>query len=99
IFHQDNAPSHRSQMVQDTIQKTLEMEVQGQSAYSPDKATCDFGVFSCLKNDLRGKIHAHIHELQNAVQRSLTKNFPDGFHRIYQKWIERHQLCVKAKGN
>ena len=53
LLHHDNALSHSSHIVMDTVNK-LGTELLPHSAYSPDLAICDFWLFPNLKNKLRG---------------------------------------------
>ena len=41
ILHQDNAPAHKANLVQEIVQK-LNIETLAHPPYSPDLATCDF---------------------------------------------------------
>ena len=53
LLHHDNAPSHSSRIVMDTVNK-LGKELLVHPPYSPDLAICDFWLFPNLKNRLRG---------------------------------------------
>lgn len=48
------APNHTSHVVVDTIY-VAESELLQHPTYSPDLASCDFYLFSCLKNHIHGR--------------------------------------------
>ena len=53
ILHHDNAPSHSSQIVKETMQK-IGLPTIAHSTYSPDTAPADFALFPKLKERLEG---------------------------------------------
>ena len=66
LLHHDNAPSHSSRIVMDTVNK-LGIELLPHPPYSPDLAICDFWLFPNLKNRLRGNKYESREELRCAV--------------------------------
>ena len=80
ILHDDNAQSHRAEMVTEFKAKTATTTMD-QPPYSPDLATCDFFLFPKLKLPLRGTSFESIEEikrkswLENRYQKASTKDF------------------------
>ena len=70
LFHQDNAPTHRSNDTLMTID-FLGFERINHAPYSPDLAPFDFAVFPRLKDDLRGKRYDGLEELRLAVKTAV----------------------------
>ena len=64
LLHHDNAPSHTSRIVMDTVNKLLP-----HPPYSPDLAICDFWLFPNLKNRLRGNNYESQEELRCTVNK------------------------------
>jgi len=54
IFHQDNAPAHKSVLTMAKI-KELQFELLEHPPYPPDLALSDFWLFPHLKKFFRGK--------------------------------------------
>ena len=97
IYHQDNAPSHTAA---DTI---LDIELVGfeilrHPAYSPDLASMDFMVFPELKRQLRGIKFETVEELVKSTQIIVSSFNEDWYRDIYDKWVMRHEKCVKLNG-
>jgi histone-lysine N-methyltransferase SETMAR len=97
IFHQDNAPCHRSQETQ------LELDVIGfqrlpHAPYSPDLAPLDFAVFPYLKSQLRGQRFENFSELRQETLRVLSTLKQDYFENVYNKWVARHRKCIEKHG-
>ena len=71
MLHHDNAPSHSSRMVMDTVNK-LGVELLPHPPHSPDLAICDFWLFPNLKNRLRGNKYESREELRCAVNKHTS---------------------------
>lgn len=97
ILHHDNAPSHCSSIVEETIEK-LGIELLPHPPYSPDLAICDFWLFPVLKDHLRGQKYESREELGVAVNKVLREMSRDGLHHVFQAWVERWHKCKVAKG-
>ena len=97
IFHQDNAPAHRSEDTLMTID-FLGYERLQHPPYSPDLAPMDFAVFPRLKTELRGCRFESEEELKFAVRSAVRSFEKDWYQRIYHKWVKRHEKCIECKG-
>ena len=97
IFHQDNAPAHTASKTSVELD-LLGFEILHHSPYSPDLAPMDSALFPLLKSHLRGHRFDDLAELRKAtdgVLRNLEKSW---FSSVFQKWVARHQKCVKLNG-
>ena len=97
ILHHDNAPSHSSHVVMDTLEK-LDVELLPHPPYSPDLAICDFWLFPTLKNSLRGTKFESREELRCAVDRQLREMSRDGLQHVFETWVERWDKCKSCMG-
>jgi len=97
LFYQDNAHSHRATDTLRTID-FLRYKRINHAPYSPDLAPMDFAVFRRLKGELRGCRFETLDELKLAVQSEVGRFEPDWYPTLYQKWVERHENCVRADG-
>lgn len=97
ILHHDNAPSHTSRIVQDTIEK-LGIELLPHPPYSPDLAICDFWLFPVLKKNLRGDKYESREDLRVAVNKTLREMSRDGLQHVFQAWVARWEKCKLSEG-
>ena len=97
LLHHDNAPSHSSRVILDTI-KELDIEILPHAPYSPDLAICNFWLFPNLKNKLRDEKYESREELRRAVDRYLRDMSRDGLHHVFRAWVERWDKCKLCKG-
>jgi histone-lysine N-methyltransferase SETMAR len=65
-LNHDNAPSHSSNVILDTLEK-LDVELLPHPPYRPDQAIYDFWMFSTLENSLRGTKFESKEELRHVV--------------------------------
>ena len=87
-FHQDNAPVHNSILVTDYSSK-MGIKTVPQPLYSPDLASCDFWLFSKLKEKLRGCRYETIEEMKEAVTKVIDTLTQEDFHRAFLKLLEQ----------
>ena len=97
LLHHDNAPSHSSRIVVDTVNK-LGIELLPHPPYSPDLAICDFWLFPNLKNRLRGNKYQSQEELRCAVNKHLREMSRDGLQHEFWSWVERWNKCKLCEG-
>jgi len=97
IFHQDNAPAHKSVLTMAKINE-LKFELLEHPPYSPDLAPSDFWLFPHLKKFLRGKRFSSNEEVIATVEgyfAGLPENhFKDGIHKLEDRWNK----CVELLG-
>lgn len=98
ILHQDNAPAHRAQDTQLTIQILLGAEILSHPPYSPDLSPCDFALFPRLKKELRGRRFDNLDDLRGATQSILSSFGQEWYAGTFRDWVRRHEKCVQAKG-
>ncbi|XP_062614061.1 fibroleukin-like, partial [Saccostrea cucullata] len=86
ILHHDNAPSHKSRVVMDTME-TLGIENLIHPPYSPD---CDVLLFPVLKDNLRGEKYESLEDLEKIyndcseiLKRNPSRKGKDGVYVIY----------------
>ena len=63
-----------------------------QPSYSPDLAPSDFWLFPKLK----GCGYETIEEMKEAVTKVIDTLTQEGFHRAFQKLLERYNKCIAA---
>lgn len=97
IFHQDNAPAHRSEDTLMTID-FLGYERLRHAPYSPDLAPMDFAIFPRLKSELRGQSFDTADEIRFAVRSAMRKIPKEWYRSVFYKWVDRHEKCVQYKG-
>uniref|UniRef100_A0A183C988 HTH_48 domain-containing protein n=1 Tax=Globodera pallida TaxID=36090 RepID=A0A183C988_GLOPA len=81
LFHQDNAPPHRSRLTTQYISQTLNWNVLPHPPYSPDLAPSDYHLFLSLKNFLRGRRFTEDAQVEEAVGQYLTSKIGTDFFR------------------
>lgn len=70
ILHHDNAPAHRSTIVQEFLAKNSTTVID-QAPYSPDMAPADFFLFPRLKLPLRGRRFESIEDIKENSKKEL----------------------------
>jgi histone-lysine N-methyltransferase SETMAR len=98
IFHQDNAPAHRSVLVMGKL-RDLHYELLEHPPYSPDLAPSDFYLFQKLKLFLAGQHFSSNQEAIAAVEgyyADLMKNhFREEIMALEHCWNK----CTSLKGD
>jgi histone-lysine N-methyltransferase SETMAR len=98
VFHQDNAPTHKSVLAVGKL-RDLYYELLQHSPYSPDLAPSDFSLFPKLKLFLAGQRFSSNQEATAAVERyfaDLMKNrYRDGIMALEH----RRNECISLKGD
>ena len=98
IIHHDNAPIHRSNLVQSFL-KNNRIEQTGHPPYSPDLAPNDFWLIRKIKISLRDEIYRTEDELLEKVV-EITNSIPEEeFTKCFDRWLERMKKCSRADGN
>jgi histone-lysine N-methyltransferase SETMAR len=94
----DNAPAHRSVLVQEELAKQ-QITVLPHPPYSPDLAPCDSFSFPRLKEKLRGHQFQSAEEIVTATKEAIwdlpANIFQQCFEQLYQHW----QTCIAASGD
>jgi len=89
IFHQDNAPAHRSVLAMGKL-RNLHYQLLEHPLYSPDLAPSDFCLFPKLKLFLAGERFSSNQEATAALEvyfADLTKNhYRDGKMALEHRW-------------
>jgi histone-lysine N-methyltransferase SETMAR len=98
IFHQDNAPAHKSVLAMGKL-RDLHYELLKHLPYSPDLAPPDFYLFPKLKLFLTGQCFSSNQEVIAAVEgyfTDLMKNhYRDGIMTLEHWWNK----CISHKGD
>lgn len=98
IFHQDNAPAHKSVLSMSKFNE-LKYELLDHPPYSPDLAPSDFYLFRNLKQFLRGK-HFLSNEEAIAAVEAYFADLPETHFRDGIKLLESHWAkCIKVNGD
>jgi transposase len=98
FLHHDNAPSHRSLVVQQFLVEKSSPVIT-QPPYSPDLAPSDFWLFLTLKMGLKGTHFANIEDIKSNATAELRRVPKEAFHRCFQHGQERWSKCVCAPGS
>lgn len=93
----DNAPVHKSNIVQAAIRQAGFVELN-HPAYSPDIAPTDYYLFSNLKKFLRGKNFSSCDEAIQAVEDYLDDLDSDFFCQGIESLCDRWQRVVASQG-
>jgi [histone H3]-lysine36 N-dimethyltransferase SETMAR len=96
-FLHDNAPVHKSNIVQAAIRQVGFVELN-HPAYSPDIAPTDYHMFSHLKKFLRGKNFGSDDEAIATVEDNLSDLDSGFFSEGIQSLRDRWQRVVASEG-
>ena len=98
LFHQDNAPVHKSQVAMAAI-RDAGFEILDHPPYSPDLAPSDFHLFSKLKESLRGQRFQTDDDVMAAVnewfQEQTEEFFLHGIKGLEHRWVK----CIERQGD
>ena len=87
LFHQDNAPVHKSILVTDYLTK-MGINRVPHPPYSPDLASCDFWLFR--------KLRGCRYETIEAVTKVIDTLAQEDSHGAFQKLLEQYNKCIAA---
>ena len=97
LFHQDNAPAHKSRQASAKLAQ-LRFELIEQPSYSPDLAPSDYFLFGHLKNSLGGKRFSSNEEVKAAVNAYFQSKDAEFYLRgikALKSWWEK---CIEHLG-
>jgi len=97
FLHHDNAPAHRSFVVQRFLTKNA-VSVLEHPAYSPDLAPSDFFAFDRLKDHIRGVRFESVEEIKLTAARVLKEIPESDWKKCYESWKKRMHRCIAAGG-
>lgn len=98
LFHQDNAPAHRSEVAIKAIGKAG-FEILDHPPYSPDLAPSDFHLFPKLKEFIRGTKFEDDDAVMAAVKEFFESRDNDFFLEGIRKLEKRYSKCVELEGD
>lgn len=98
LFHQDNAPAHKSRVAMTAIQDAG-FQLMEHPPYSPDLAPSDFYLFPRLKEHLRGYKYGNDEEVIAAVDDFLRDQEKDFFKKGILGLQKRYTKCIYLKGD
>ncbi|EFN83228.1 Histone-lysine N-methyltransferase SETMAR, partial [Harpegnathos saltator] len=100
ILQHDNAPCHRTSIVQDTI-KTLKWDLPPHPPYSPDLASSDYHFIPIIRSMAHGLAGQHLANFEK-VQNWLDEWFRSKDASFYRRGIhvlpERWQKYAASEG-
>ena len=96
ILHWDNSPLHTAKVTKDCL-ASKRIQTLPHPPYSPDLAPCDFFLFPTLKSELSG-ITIASSTIRSAWERASKSVSVDRFATAFQRWLERHEKCVRLEG-
>nr|KAF6341453.1 hypothetical protein mMyoMyo1_011884 [Myotis myotis] len=98
ILLHDDAPSHNSKPVKDTL-KDLAWEVLTHPRYSPDLAPSDYHLFRSMAHALSEQHFKTYEEVENWVSEWFAskqeKFYWDGIHKLPERW----EKCIASDGH
>jgi histone-lysine N-methyltransferase SETMAR len=98
MLHHDNASPHTAKVVTKYL-KQERVEILPHPPYSPDLAPCDFFLFPKIKKELKNKKYDKVENLARAVQ-AITSSIPkEEYHKCFENWQRRLQLCIDHDGH
>lgn len=98
LFHQDNAPSHKSKIAMAKIQE-LRFELIEHPPYSPDLAPSDFFLFPRLKTWLGGQRFLSNEEVITAVDAYFAEQDVNYYLEGLKSWEHRWEKCIILQGD
>jgi histone-lysine N-methyltransferase SETMAR len=98
ISLQDNATPHCHRGVQNLVQR-WGWEVLAHPPYSPDLAPCDYWLFSCVEEHLRGKQFQSENDINTAVAASLKRLSKDEYRAAIDRLPHIWEKCVASAGD
>ena len=97
IFHWDNAPVHTAGKVKTFLEKK-NVEMLPHPPYSPDLAPADYFLFPRVKAELAGDF-MDVESFKSKWDGVTGKLKEDVYAKAYQKWVDRHQKCLRLAGD
>jgi [histone H3]-lysine36 N-dimethyltransferase SETMAR len=98
LLQHDNAPAHKSKLVQKKLADLEGLDVLPHPAYSPDLAPSDFYLFRSMAHFLRGRHFYKISEVEDGVRDFLASKPPEWYKIGIQKLGERWTKTVAIDG-
>ncbi|KAJ4434269.1 hypothetical protein ANN_22821 [Periplaneta americana] len=98
LLLQDNAPAHRSILVQEELVRQ-QVAVLPHPPYSPDLSPCDFFLFPLMKSILRGRNFYAAEKVMTATREAVRHLPANIFQRCFQQLHQRWQTCIAANGD
>jgi [histone H3]-lysine36 N-dimethyltransferase SETMAR len=98
LFHQDNAPAHKSHVAMAAI-SDAGFELLDHPAYSPDLAPSDFHLFTNLKKELRGTHYTDDNEVMHAVNSWLEGQPKKFYEQGIRDLKHRYEKCISVLGD
>lgn len=95
-IHHDNARPHVHSTVNNFLQEHGMILVK-HPPYSPDLAPCDFWLFDYIKDRLGD--YNDVQSLSKAITKIVNSIPKDEWMKTFDKWVERMECCIKAKGD
>jgi len=97
ILHHDNAHVHDALRVRKFPAKNSVTKMD-HPPYSPDLAPRNFGIFTKLKNALKGQRFADLSDIQRNVKTLLRNNPENYFQDCFREWHHRLTKCIASQG-
>lgn len=97
ILLHDNAPAHRSLLVQEYLAKNNVATLE-HPPYSPDLAPADFFLFTRLKTSLKGERFTNSEAIKENATKALKDISKDDFQKCFEQLYDRWCKCVAAGG-
>ncbi len=97
LLHMDNAPAHRSILVQGLLQQT-HWNTMKHPPYSPDLSPADFFLFPYLKRRLQGVHYESIAALVISIEDELGQITSQQWTDCFDDWIRRSKRCIEFQG-
>ena len=97
LLHHKNAPTHKAISVRQLLVKK-QITALDHPPNSPDLASCDFWLFSRLKDVMKGTHFSSLEEIKASVMRELKRLKEEDFTKCFCGWQDQMQKCVDLEG-
>lgn len=97
LFHQDNAPAHKSFLVMAKLDE-YGFDVVNHPPYSPDLAPSDFFLFGNLKNHIAGRHFSTNEEVKVAVEAFFDSKDESFYEEGIKAYEDRLRKCIELHG-
>ena len=98
MLHHDNAVPHTSKVVTEYLKKEND-SILPHPPYGPDLAPSDFFLFPRIKKELKNKKYNKVENLAWPIQSITLSISKDEYHRSFEDWHRRLQLCIDRDGH
>jgi histone-lysine N-methyltransferase SETMAR len=98
LFQQDNTKPHTAKTTKEKSDELEDVEVLPHSAYSPDAAPSDYGLFRSMEHFLRGRRFESFDQVEGACQEFFDSKPGEWYFNQIRMLADRGQKIVENDG-